>query len=122
MTNDQLADQQHSSYGSSFARMFGYVTPEDRNRWEQQREQNRPRVNAAKLAMKASVASTLEFGERTVHARLDAAHRVAAQREFDTAHNKAVRKRRDPGSQSIIETVDYEPKDQRSTLDPDLEL
>ncbi|MFK0244573.1 hypothetical protein ACIQUM_07730 [Amycolatopsis azurea] len=122
MAEDPQPDQQQPPYGSRLAGMFGYVTPEDRLRWEQQREQNRPRVNAAKLAAKAMAGSMLEFGDRTVHAKLDAAHRVAAQREFDTAHNKVVHKRRDPGSRSIIETVDYEPKDQRQAIEPDWEL
>ena len=122
MSHDQQTEGQQVRYGSGFARMFGYVTHEDRSRWEQQRAQNQPKVNAIKQGVRSSVDAMLEFADKNIHAKLDAAHRVVAQQRFDVSHDKIVNKRRDPTTQSIIETVDYEPKDDRETIEPDLEL
>ncbi|MEU6263723.1 hypothetical protein [Saccharopolyspora shandongensis] len=122
MSTDQHAEEQQTRYGSRFAEMFGYVTPEDRSRWEQQRAQNKPKVNAIKQGAKSSVSSMLEVGDKSIHAKLDAAHRVAAQRRFEESHDKIVNKRRDPKTWSITETVDYEPKDEREEIEPDFEL
>ncbi|MEV7867542.1 hypothetical protein AB0P17_15880 [Streptomyces sp. NPDC088124] len=121
MSQEQNEDQQ-VRFGSRFARMFGYVTPEDRSRWEQQRAQNKPHVNAIKHGVKSSLSSMMEFGERNIGAKLDAAHRVAAQHRFEESHNKVVNQRRDPDTRSIIESVDYEPRDDREEIEPDLEL
>ncbi|MCJ0875189.1 hypothetical protein [Streptomyces sp. AP-93] len=115
-------ERQQVRFGSRFARMFGYVTPEDRSRWEQQRAQNKPNVNAIKQGAKSSLGSMMEFGERNIGAKLDAAHRVAAQRRFEESHNKVVNQRRDPNTRNIIESVDYEPKDDREEIEADLEV
>lgn len=109
-------------FGSRFARMFGYVTPEDRTRWEQQRAQNKPHVIAIKQGAKSALGSMMEFGERNIGAKLDAAHRVAAQQRFEESHDKVVNQRRDPNTRNIIESVDYEPKDDREEIEPDLDL
>ncbi|NEA20736.1 hypothetical protein [Streptomyces halstedii] len=121
MSQEQNEDQQ-VRFGSRFARMFGYVTVEDRSRWEQQRAQNKPHVNALKLGATTALGSMVEFGERNVGATLDAAHRVAAQHRFEESHNRVVNQRRDPHTRSIIESVDYEPRDDREEIEPDLEL
>ncbi|MFB7597572.1 hypothetical protein [Streptomyces sp. NPDC056160] len=121
MSQEQNEGQQ-VRFGSRFARMFGYVTPEDRSRWEQQRAQNKPHVNATKQGAKSALGSMMEFGERNIGAKLDAAHRVAAQQRFEQSHNKVVNQRRDPNTRNIIESVDYEPKDDREEIEPDLEL
>ncbi|MFE6939673.1 hypothetical protein [Streptomyces chartreusis] len=121
MAQEQNEGQQ-VRFGSRFARMFGYVTPEDRSRWEQQRAQNKPHVNAIKQGAKSALGSVMEFGERNIGAKLDAAHRVAAQQRFEESHDKVVKQRRDPNTRSIIESVDYEPKDNREEIEPDLEL
>ncbi|MET9656349.1 MULTISPECIES: hypothetical protein [unclassified Streptomyces] len=121
MSREQHEEQQ-TRYGSHFARMFGYVTAEDRSRWEQTRAQNQKHINAAVEATKSSLGSMLDFGERIVGAKLDAAHRVAAQQGFEESHDKIVSEHRDPRTRSITETVDYEPKDDREEIEPDLEL
>ncbi|MCM2392690.1 hypothetical protein [Streptomyces albipurpureus] len=121
MSQEQNEDQQ-VRFGSRFARLFGYVTPEDRSRWEQQRAQNKPHVNAIKHGVKSSLSSMMEFGERNIGGKLDAAHRVAAQHRFEESHNRVVNQRRDPDTRSIIESVDYEPRDDREEIEPDLEL
>ncbi|MGW0896939.1 hypothetical protein ACWD0G_08060 [Streptomyces goshikiensis] len=108
-------------FGSRFARMFGYVTPEDRSRWEQQRAQNKSNVSAIKQGTKSTLSSMMKFGERNIGAKLDAAHRVAAQQRFEESHNKVVNQRRDPNTRNIIESVDYEPKDDREGIEPDLD-
>ncbi|MFK0179682.1 hypothetical protein ACIQVR_27350 [Streptomyces xanthochromogenes] len=112
---------QDARYGSRLARMFGYVTPEDRSRWEQMRAQNKPKVSAARQGAKSLLGSVMEFGDRNVGAKLDAAHRVAAQQRFDESHDKIVNKRHDSRTRNIIESVDYKPKDDREEIDPDLE-
>ncbi|MFD4574246.1 hypothetical protein ACFWNK_19790 [Streptomyces sp. NPDC058417] len=121
MSQDQNEGQQ-VRFGSRFARMFGYVTPEDRSRWKQERAQNQPKVSAAKLASKSLLGSMMEFGERNIGAKLDAAHRVAAQRRFEESHEKVVSQRRDPNTRNVIESVDYEPRDDREEIELDLEL
>lgn len=121
MSQEQTEGQQ-VRFGSRFARMFGYVTPEDRSRWKEQRAQNKPNVSATKQGTKALLGSMMEFGERNIGAKLDAAHRVAAQRRFEESHDKVVNQRRDPNTRNIIESVDYEPRDGREEIEPDLEL
>lgn len=121
MSDDQQVEQPER-YGSSLAQMFGYVTPEDRGKWAQQRAQNKPRVNAVRQGVKSGMSALMEFGDRNIRGKLDAAHRVAAQQQFDETHDKITSRRRDPGTRSIIETVDYEPKDNRETIEPDLDL
>ncbi|MBD0673920.1 hypothetical protein [Streptomyces sp. CBMA156] len=118
----EQSEEQQVRFGSRFARMFGYVTPEDRSRWEQQRAQNKPHANAIKHGAKSSLSSMVEFGERNIGAKLDAAHRVAAQQRFEESHNKVVNQRHDPYTRNIIESIDYEPKDGREEIEPDLEL
>ncbi|WP_030895957.1 hypothetical protein [Streptomyces sp. NRRL F-5053] len=120
--NDGQRAEQSERYGSRFARLFGYVTPDDHSRWLQQREQNRPNVSSAKRALKAGADSMLDFGTMNMQATLNAAHRVAAQRQFDESHNKIIHWSRDPQTRSITETVDYEPKDAREEIEPDYEL
>lgn len=122
MSENQPADQQQERYGSRLAQMFGYITPEDRSRWEQQRAQNKSTVNATKQGAKSSVGSMMEFGDRNINAKLNAAHRIADQQRFDESHEKIVNTRRDPKTRSIIESVDYEYKDDRDSIDPDFEL
>ncbi|WP_328791466.1 hypothetical protein [Streptomyces sp. NBC_00273] len=121
MDQEQNEGQQ-VRYGSRFARMFGYVTPEDRSRWEQQRAQNKPNVSAIKRGMMSALSSMMEFGQRSIGATLDAADRVATQQRFGDSHDKVVSRRRDPNARTIIESVDYEPEDDREGIEPDLEF
>ena len=120
MSDDQQVEE--TRYGSRLARMFGYITPEDRSRWEQERAQNKRHVNAVKRGVKSSLSSTMEFGERNVGSKLDAAHRVAAQTRFEQSHERVVSRHRDPRSRSIIETVGYDPRDERQEIEPDVEV
>lgn len=120
MSDDQQIDE--IRYGSRLARMFGYVTSEDRGRWEQERAQNREHVSALKRGAKSSLSSMMEFGERNIGARLDAAHRVAAQTRFEQSHEKVVSRHRNPRTRSIVETVEYDAKDERQEIEPDVEI
>ncbi|MEU7156120.1 hypothetical protein AB0A98_06700 [Streptomyces chrestomyceticus] len=118
--NQEQSEGQQVRFGSRFARMFGYVTPQDRSQWEQQRDQNKPNVNAARQGAKSLLGSMVEFGDRNIGAKLEAAHRVAAQQRFEESHSKIVNQHRDPATRSIIESVGYEPKDDREEIEPDL--
>ncbi|MFJ6484209.1 MULTISPECIES: hypothetical protein [unclassified Streptomyces] len=120
--NQEQNEGQQVRFGSRFARMFGYVTPEDRSRWEQQRAQNKSNVSAIQQGAKSALSSLMEFGERNIGTKLDAAHRVAAQRRSEESHNKIMNHRRDPNTRNIIESVDYEPEDDREGIEPDLEI
>lgn len=111
--------------GSRLAEMFGFVTPEDRAKWDQQRRaaQVRDQTSVSKSYSKASLNSLLEFGETNVKARLSAAHRVLAQREFDEGHERKVRQGME--GQLITEAVSYESKDDRDLIgddDPGMEM
>ncbi|AXE23938.1 hypothetical protein C0216_11145 [Streptomyces globosus] len=120
--NQEQNEGQQIRFGSRFARMFGYVTPEDRSRWEQQRAQNKPHVSALRQGATSALSSMMEFGERNIGAKLDAAHRVAAQQRFEESHDKVLNQRRDPNTRSIIESVVYEPRGDREGTEPDLEI
>lgn len=120
MSEEQIEDQQQS--GSRLAQMFGYVTPEDRSRWQQQRSQNQKRVSASKKGAKSTLGSMMEFVERDVSSKLNAAHRVAAQKEFEEGNNKSTSSRYDPETRSIVETVKYSEIDDRPTIEADMEI
>lgn len=124
MSEQQQDEGQQERYGSRFAQMFGFVTPEDRSRWEQARAQEKPNVGLAKKGMKSGADSMMDFGQQNMRGTLDAAHRVAAQQRFDEEHNKITTRHRDPKTQSIVESVDYEHKDDRETIEtePDFEM
>lgn len=122
MGDDQQDEGPQTQYGSRLAQMFGYVTSEDRSRWEQQYAQNKSRPSVASKAAKSAAGSMMEFGERNVSSKLDAAHKVAGQQRFDETHEKITSKRPLAGTTSIVETVDYEPKEDRDEIEPDLEL
>lgn len=124
MSEQPQDEGQQEKYGSRFAQMFGFVTAEDRSRWEQARAQEKPKVGLAKKGMKSGADSMMDFGQQNMRGTLDAAHRVAAQQRFDEEHNKITTRHRDPKTQSIVESVDYEHKDDRETIgtEPDFEM
>lgn len=124
MSEQQQDEGQQERYGSRFAQMFGFVTPEDRSRWERARAQEKPNVGLAKKGMKSGADSMMDFGQQNMRGTLDAAHRVAAQQRFDEEHNKITTRHRDPKTQSIVESVDYEHKDDREMIEtePDFEM
>jgi hypothetical protein len=120
--SDQNVETQAERFGSKFAQMFGYVTPEDRGKWEQQRAQNKKSVSALKQAAKMSSGSMMDFGERNINARLTAAHRVVEQTQFDETHTKTTTSRVDPKTQSITESYGYSAKEEsENSLEPDFE-
>lgn len=123
--SEQMQDEgQQERYGSRFAQMFGFVTPEDRSKWEHARAQSKPSVGAAKRGLKSGAEAMMDFGQQNMRGALDAVHRVAAQQRFEEEHNKITTRHRDPRTQSIIESVDYEHKDDRTTIEtePDFEM
>lgn len=122
MSDGQQVEQPQERYGSRFAEMFGYVTPEDRSKWEQARAREKKKPKALKQGAKAGMGSMMEFGERNLNSKLSAAHRVAAQEEFEESHNRVVTTRRDPRTRSIIEAVDWQERDDRTEIEPDLEM
>ena len=99
--------------------MFGYVTPEDRSKWEQNRAQNKPRVNALKVAMQSAAGAVMEFGQRNMDAKLKAAHQVVAREQFEESHDKTVTKRQNPRTGAVTETVDYQPKNRQDEMELD---
>lgn len=116
----QEQEQQQTRYGSRLARMFGYIRPEDRTRWEQERAQNKKNVSAARHGMKSGVGSMMDFGRRNVDSKLNAVHRMHEQQIFDEGHDKKLTQHLDPHSQSIVESVHYTEKDDSDDIEPDL--
>lgn len=107
---------------SSLASMFGFVTDEDRARWEQRRQANAKNVSGVRQAVSSGLGSLVHALERNVTSELRAAHQVAAQEQFEESNVKTTTKRWDSRKQSIVETVDYSPKDDERHMDePDLE-
>lgn len=108
-------------YGSSLASMFGYVTDEDRAQWESQRARNAPKVSAARAAFGAAGGALGDFAERNINSQLSAAHRVAAQQEFDEDHTKTSTPA--PGKRGAhTENIDYSARDDRVVIEPAFEL
>lgn len=108
MSDQQDEGAEQVRYGSRFAQMFGYITPEDRSRWEQQRAQSKKNVSAGKQGAKSSAKSMMDFGDRNINAKMNAAHRIAEQEKFDESHSKRTSSHFDPRTRSIVETVDYQ--------------
>lgn len=111
------AESQQERYGSRLAQMFGYITPEDRQRWQQVRATNKKHVSSTKSMMKTGVGSMMDFGNKNMGAKLNAAHRMAEQEAFETTHNKETQRVLGPGG-TIVESVEYTDKDQS---DPEIE-
>lgn len=91
---------------------FGYVTPEDRAKWDQARSdraRNQHR-SAASEFVKSSMSAMSELNREGIQASLRAAHQVAAQEE---------RKRDTETRRTIVqvETVDILERDSRTPID-----
>ncbi|WP_181273667.1 hypothetical protein [Brevibacterium oceani] len=112
------AEAEEERYGSRFAQMFGFVTPEDRQRWQQARAQNKKHVSSTKSVMKSGVGSMMEFGDKNMGAKLNAAHRMAEQEVFETSHNKETQ--RTVGQDGrVVESVAYTDKEDSAELEAD---
>lgn len=109
-------EQRQETHGSKFAEMFGFITPEDRSKWDQQRQsaKARDKQSAMKTYSKSSLGSMLEFGETNLKAKLSASHKVLAQRDFEEGHDAKIQRGKD--GQLITETVSYEKNDDREVL------
>lgn len=107
--------------GSRLGGMFGYVTPEDQLKWQQMREANDPHVNKAKEGLKAMMDSMFDATRRRLDSQLRAADQVAATADFEESNTRSVSKRWDSRTQSIVETVDFEPLDDRTPIDTDFD-
>lgn len=102
---------------SEIALGFGFVTPDDRAKWDQARhyqQQDRPRSAAAEF-VKSSMTAASEVGRERIQARLRAAHQVAAQEERD--QTKETRR-----TITQVETVDIQERDGRDRLEEGFEF
>lgn len=111
-----------ANHDQQMASMFGYKSQQQQQKWAQRRQARTERVSAAKSLMSSAGESLLQFSSRNIDAQLNAAHRVSAQREFEETHTRNVSRTRSGVDRSITETVSYSPKDDRTTLDADLEF
>jgi hypothetical protein len=92
--------------------LFGYVTDEDRERWDKMRERNKKDVSTARHMMEKSAGAAHQLARYGIQARLNAETQVAARDRNN--QNTTTRKQ----TRTITEeTVDYEPRDTRQTLD-----
>lgn len=116
MSEDAM--QQHNEpRGSKFAEMFGYVKPDDRARWDQQRQAMQRQPGAMRTGVKQSLSSMMEFGQTNVQARLQAAHRIKEQEAFDNRKDRVIKG--DDG-EVRVESMSYRDK-QISDLGPEME-
>ena len=97
--------------------MFGFVTPDDRARWQQSRQAAKHGTSASKKGAKSTVDTLIRSAERKITSKMRAADQITAQEEFEEANTKTTNKKWDAKSQSIVETVDYSPKDGRSEFE-----
>lgn len=116
MSEDAM--QQHNeSRGSKFAEMFGYVKPDDRARWDQQRQAMQRRQGAVVTGATQSLSSMMEFGQMNLQTRLQAAHRINEQEAFDNRKDRVITG--DDG-EVRVESISYRDK-QTSDLEPEME-
>lgn len=90
------------------SQVFGYVTDEDRERWDRARAKNTREAGTAKHMMKSSAAVAYQLASYGIQAQLNAETQVAA-RDRNNQNRTKVR--------TITETVDYQPRDDRHRLD-----
>ena len=99
---------------SEIAFGFGFVTPEDRARWDQARQyqqEGRPR-SAATEFVTSSIAAASELGREGIQAKLRAAHQVAAQDQTKQTRRTITQ----------VETIDVQERDGRDRLDEGFEF
>ncbi|WP_026820058.1 hypothetical protein [Arthrobacter castelli] len=96
------------------ARGFGFITAEDRAKWDQARQQQAPKhVSALKEMMTSAASSASEVGQQKLQARLKAAEQVEEQEKREQSRTTR---------RTINETVDYADRDDRKTLDTGMEF
>lgn len=100
-----------------YAGLFGYVTPEDYDRWSKQRAAREKRVGAIRAAMAAAGESLTEMGQQDMRARLAAAHKVGYTEAHDNSRKD--QSKADPSPRRAA-TRDWERPEKSS--DNDLEL
>lgn len=102
---------------SQVAGGFGFVTVEDRQKWEQARQlQHRPE-SAAKAFVKGFMSGITEYRSKLNDARLRAEQQQAVKEEHEATSAKTVRR-----TIKDAETVDIEQRDMRDQLDPGFEF
>lgn len=96
---------------------FGFVTVEDRQKWEQARQlQHRPE-SAAKAFVKGFMSGATELRSKLVDARMRAEQQEVAKEEHEKAHEKTTRR-----TIKDAEIVDINQRDVRDQLDPGFEF
>ncbi|MFC4048382.1 hypothetical protein ACFOY4_01690 [Actinomadura syzygii] len=108
-----LPRQQHGlPTASQLADCFGFVTPEDRARWEQARQYSQPRVSAAREMITSSLEAAAELAQQGIQAKLRAAYQVEAQQK----------ERSRTTARTVTEVVDFEDRDDRREIDQTFEF
>lgn len=119
--NQSTEGQDNAPQGSRLASMFGYVTPEDRQKWEQMRQANKPRVGAAKAGTKAAMNALMHSMDKKLTSQMRAADQISAKESFEENNTRSVSQRYNAKTQRIEETVEWTPRDERSDLEPDFD-
>lgn len=107
----------HGSRRNGISQYFGYVSDEDRARWDAHRRRTPEKTpGILKRGVKGAISSMTEFTSANMQAQLHAAHKVNASKVFDQTHDRVVTTRTPWGSQgsqpsdSSVESVSYRPK------------
>lgn len=96
---------------------FGFVTVEDRQKWEQARQLQQRPESAAKAFVKGFMSGVTEYRSKLIDARLRAEQQEAVKEEHEATQAKTTRR-----TVKDAETVDIEQRDLRDQLDPGFEF
>lgn len=112
--------EKEESYGGRMAGMFGFVTPDDRNRWKQQRESEKATKNKGKKGAGEAVNRMY----KTLDRKHNAMERVVSQADFEQENVKATQMKFDESTQRLEEVVEWTPVSERERegLDSDFDI
>ena len=111
-----------SNYEAQMASMFGHKQQAQQEKWAARRKQRQERVSMTKAMITAASETMMQFASKNIDAQLNAAHRVAAQRDFDEASTREVTRVGSAGGKSIKETLSYSAKNESPSLDSEPEF
>lgn len=108
-------NQEGTPQKASMLSGFGFVTPEDRMKWDQARSQLRKKnPSAAKEMVSSLFAGVSEIAQQGMQAQMRAAHQVHMQEQREGSRVEKVN--------TITQTVDFHDRDMRPTLDDELDF
>lgn len=120
MSEIEEQPQPVEEYGGMMASMFGFVTDEDRQKWNNQRQADANRKEKSKKGSSKSMNNMYQ----TLQRKQGAMERVVTQADFEQANVKATQMHYNAETQKLEETVEWKPtvSDQTQELHSDFDL